>query len=349
MQFSFSEIKKYYGYFVIINVILLAFIIYQLFYSKYYRKSNDEKKFTVEQGKNLDEIIDELYKADIIPDKFLFKTAVKFSGKEGQIISKSYLFKNGLSSLQLIDLLTDKNLTQFTKLTIPEGYTIRQIGKLIEKKLSLSAEKFYRETKNDSLINMIGLKGKIKDLEGFLFPDTYEVQTAFDERKLVFLLFNEFRKKVIENNLIDSDAGNRDTNLLKIITLASIVQGETRLEEEMPVISGVYNNRLKKGMKLEADPTIQYILPDGPRRLFYDDLKINSPYNTYIVKGLPPGPINNPGTDAIKAVLNPDTHNYIFFVATGDGGHKFSENYQQHLEAVKEYRAKLKNDSNKKK
>ncbi len=349
MRFSFSEIKKYYGYFVLINIILSAFIIYQLFYSKYYRKSDDEKIFVVEQGKNLDEIIDGLYNAGIIPDKFLFKTAVKLTGKESQIISKSYLFKNGLNNLQLIDLLTDKNLTQFTKLTIPEGYTIRQIGKLIEKKLSLSKEKFYSETRNDSLISLIGLKGKIKDLEGFLFPDTYEVQTVFNERKLVYLLFNEFRKKILDNNLIDSDDGKRDTNLLRIITLASIIQGETRIKDEMPVISGVYNNRLRKGMKLEADPTIQYLLPDGPRRLLYDDLKINSPYNTYLTKGLPPGPINNPGTDAIKAALNPDTNNYIFFVATGEGGHRFSENYQQHLEAVKEYRAKLKNDNSKEK
>ena len=349
MHFSISEIKKYYGYLIILNIFLSVFIFYQLFYSRYYWKSSEEKKFIVEQGKNLDEIIEGLYNDDIIPAKLLFKVAVKISGKEGQIISKSYLFKTGLNNLELIDLLTDKNLTQFTKITIPEGYTIKQIGKLIEKKLSLSGDIFYKETRNDSLISLLGLKGKIRNLEGFLFPDTYEVQINTDERKLVFLLFNEFRQKIIYSGIIGNDLQDADTGLLKIITLASIVQGETKLEEEMPVIAGVYTNRISKGMKLEADPTIQYILPDGPRRLLYDDLKINSPYNTYLNKGLPPGPINNPGISAIKAALDPDDHNYFFFVATGKGGHKFSGNYQQHMEAVKEYRAQLKNDSNKKK
>lgn len=343
MNNDLSKVKKFYKYILIFNILLISFIIYQLFYSVYYWEGNEEKKIVIEQGQSLNEIISMLKENDIIPNSFLFKIAVILSGKENSIISKSYLFKNGMNNLHLIDMLTDKNLTQFTRITIPEGYNIKQIGKLIEKKLSLSKEKFYKEASNDSLINLLGLKGKVNNLEGFLYPDTYEIQILTTERKLVFLLFNEFRKKVLNNSDIESDLKETDSTLLRIMTLASIIQGETKLKDEMPVIAGVYNNRLIKGMKLEADPTIQFIIPDGPRRILYEDLKINSKYNTYLYKGLPPGPINNPGIDAIKAALDPAEHNYIFFVATGEGGHRFTENYQQHLDAVKDYRNKLKN------
>lgn len=342
-----TDIRKYLKYFLILNFLLLIFIFYQLLYSKYYWKGNNEKKVVIEEGKSLDEIISLLSEKDVIPDAFLFKTAAKLTGKESEIIAKSYLFKNGMNSLELLDILTDRSLTFFIKITFPEGYTIKQMGKLIEKKLSLSKEKFYREAGNDSLIGILGLKGKIKNLEGFLFPSTYELQTSVNERTLVLIMFNEFRKRMRDNDISESENSENDTALLNLITLASIIQGETKLEEEMPVIAGVYLNRLEKDMRLEADPTIQYIIPDGPKRLMYSDLKINSPYNTYLNKGLPPGPINNPGLKAILAAKNPDKHNYIFFVATGTGGHKFSENYQQHLEAVKEYKANLKKNNNK--
>lgn len=342
MKYEFSDVKKFYKYAIALNLILISFIIYQLFYSRYYWEGEEEKTFVIEQGQSLDEILSGLTKNNVIQNPVLFKIAVRLSGKEGSIISKSYLFKNGMNNLELINLLTDKNLTQFIKITIPEGYSIKQIGRLIEKKLSLSREKFYKETTNDSLIKLLGLKGKIKNLEGFLFPDTYDFPIGINEKKIVNMLFNEFREKVLENDDLDSELETTDSTLLKIITLASIVQGETNLIDEMPVVAGVYTNRLNKGMKLEADPTVQFIIPDGPRRLLYEDLKTNSPYNTYLFKGLPPGPINNPGVNAIKAALNPAEHNYIFFVATGQGGHRFSETYQQHLDAVKDYRKKLK-------
>lgn len=316
-----------------------------MFFAKYHWKGNDEKRFVIEPGKNSDEIINELERDDIISSSLIFKIAMKLTGKESRIISNHYLFKNGMNNIELLELLTNKELNQKIKLTIPEGYTIKQIGNLLEKKLSLSKDKFYRSATDDSLIGILGLKGIVKNLEGFLYPDTYEVSLSISEKALVQLFFNEFRKKVFDAGTINST----DTALLKIITLASIIQGETRLEKEMPVVAGVYTNRLKKNMRLEADPTIQYIIPDGPRRLLYEDLKSSSPYNTYMVKGLPPGPINNPGISAIKAALKPEENNFLFFVATGEGGHKFSENYGQHLDAVKEYRAKLKNDSNKKK
>ena len=132
-----------------------------------------------------------------------------------------------------------------------------------------------------------------------------------------------------------------------IITLASIVEGETKKEEEMPVIAEVYYNRLKHGMKLEADPTIQYLIEGKWRRLLYEDLKTDSPYNTYLYSGLPPGPINNPGKSAILAAFYPDDNNYLYFVADGNGGHKFSSTYSEHLKNVRDYRRWLRAQENK--
>ena len=117
--------------------------------------------------------------------------------------------------------------------------------------------------------------------------------------------------------------------------MASIVEGESRIKDERPVIAGVYRNRLRKGMLLEADPTIQYILEEGPRRLLFSDLKMDSPYNTYQHKGLPPGPVNNPGMASILAALYPAEHNYYFFVANGTGGHWFSTTFEEHKRMVR--------------
>lgn len=345
-----SKVKRIYKYAAVLNILLLCFIFYQLFFAKYYWEGNDEKKFTIEPGQNLDEIIYNLRSNDIIPDEFLFKIIVLLTGKQSQIISNSYLLKNGMSGYELLKNLTDKSAAQFIRLTIPPGYTIKQIGKLIEKKLSLSKDKFISETENDSLINILGLKGQVKNLEGFLFPDSYDVSPFINERHLVSLLFSEFQKRILDNDQILTQIEQQNTTLLKTVTLASIIEGETQVEEEKPVIAGVYLNRIAKGMRLEADPTIQYALPDGPKpRLLYEDLKIKSPYNTYLNKGLPPGPINNPGISAINAALNRAEHKYLFFVATGDGGHKFTENYQDHLKAIQEYKARLKKKNNEKK
>ncbi|MEO8446461.1 MAG: endolytic transglycosylase MltG [bacterium] len=349
MRFHLKKIKKFYPYIIIADILLIGFIFYQLFYARHYWEGDNEKRFSIATGKNLDEIIKNLEDEDIISDPLLFKIAVKLSGKESSIISKDYLFLNGMNNSELIFQLTDKNTNQLIRITIPPGYNLRQISKLAEKKLSLSKDKFIKEASNDSLINMIGLKGQVKNLEGFLFPDTYDVAPSITEKKLVEILFSEFLKKVYDNNDIRSGIEKQQTTLLKAVILASIIEGETKLDSEKPVIAGVYLNRIEKGMRLEADPTVQYALPDGPKqRLMFEDLKIKSPYNTYLNKGLPPGPINNPGLASIKASLNPDSHDYIFFVANGEGGHKFSENYEQHQAAIREYKEKLrKKNSNK--
>ena len=153
------------------------------------------------------------------------------------------------------------------------------------------------------------------------------------ELEIIETLVREFKKNISDSLLIA--AKNLNLSLHQIVTLASIIEGEAGIDEERPVISAVYHNRLKKNMKLEADPTIQYIIPDGPRRLTKSDLTIDSPFNTYLHTGLPPEPINNPGKKSIYAAAFPVKQPFLYFVATGDGRHAFSKTLQEHLLAKK--------------
>jgi UPF0755 protein len=339
-------LKKQLVYIITIDVLLASLLIFQTLYSSHTWDGPPEKRITIKQGESLDEIIEDLYKNDIISSKTLFKIVVKLFGKEDQIIANTYLMKNGLSNREVLSIITGKGSFVLVRYTLPPGSTLRQAAKIAEKMLSHSQSKFMKEAENDSLITLLGLAGKIKNLEGFLYPESYDVSPGIGEKELVAVLFNEFRKRVMNNEEIMNEIKKRETDLLNTVTLASIVEAETNVEDEKVVIAGVYLNRIAKGMKLEADPTVQYALPGGPKsRLLYDDLKIKSPYNTYLNTGLPPGPINNPDISCIRAALFPASHKYLFFVATGNGGHTFTETYSDHQKAVQDYR---RNRSNKK-
>ena len=322
--------------FIVLNIFALYFS-FRIFHDETVPPA--ERRIRIPPGMAFDDIASRLESDGVIRDAFYFKLAARLTGKDDEIISRTYIFKNPLNNLQLLDILTDPSLSFTVKLTIPEGMRMSQIAVLAETRLNLSRTRFMKEAANDSLINALNLKGIVKNLEGFLYPDTYKIPVDITEKELVALLFSEFVRKIPGRF---TELKNDSKKMLETITLASIIQGETQIKEEMPLISGVYLNRIKKRMKLEADPTVQYALPDGPKkRLMRSDLKIKSPYNTYLHYGLPPGPINNPGFDAVNAALNPQNSEYIFFVATGKGGHAFSKTYQEHLNKVEQYRKNI--------
>jgi len=338
-EFKFTldnSVKIIFIFFVICNIFALYFS-FRTFHKQ--AQPSVEKRIRISPGMSFGEIASRLESEGVISDAYYFKIAAIFTGKDNMIIARTYIFKNAMNNLQILDILTDPSMYFTVKVTIPEGMRLVQIASLAENQLNLNRNKFLKEASSDSLINILNLKGKIKNLEGFLYPDSYKIPVDITEKEFVFLLFSEFERKILSRY---SELRNDSKKLLEIITLASIVQGETQIKDEMPVISGVYLNRIKKRMKLEADPTVQYALPDGPKkRLLKSDLRIKSPYNTYIHFGLPPGPINNPGIDAVQSALNPQNSEYIFFVATGKGGHTFSKTYQEHLKKVEQYRKNI--------
>jgi len=326
-------LRSMFGALLVSSVVLLS-LSYKIYFSG--NSLEKEIKFRISPGSRFTQIADELEKEGIIGSAFYFKLAAKLQNKDTKIISRTYILEPGLNNIELLNILTDPTLNFTVKFTVLEGMTLKQIAKSVEAKLNLDSDAFIKECSNDSLINSIGLEEKVKNLEGFLLPETYKIPVDFSERELVRVLFNQFVEKVIDAN---QDFKDNPEKMLKAVTLASIVQGETQIDSEMPVIAGVYVNRINKRMRLEADPTVQYILPNGPKqRLLKSDLKTKSPYNTYLNYGLPPGPINNPGLKAIESAMNPASHDYLFFVATGKGGHTFTSTYKEHLKAVEEYK-----------
>ncbi len=335
MQIRFS-----YPFLIAISFILFL-SLHQIFLHKTYPDNVNDVIIKIAKGDNLTTVAEMLQESRIIYSKYFFIAAGKLYGLEEIIIPGEYKISNGLTSLNILELITDKTKTVTYTLRVPEGMNIRQIGRLVSRQLNLDSAKFVYECSNDSLIKSLGIDAE--NLEGFLFPDTYQIIVTpgeNNEAEIIRIMNQQFNKKLSGN--LSEEIQNKKLKLIDIITMASIVDAETNYSPEMKTIAGVYYNRLKRGMRLEADPTVQYILPGGyKKRLMYSDLKFPSPYNTYLHKGLPPGPINNPGIDAITAAIFPEENKYFYFAAKGDGSHRFAETYDEHKKNAAEYRKYL--------
>lgn len=336
-----------------IGVFAVFFTLHFLFLAGNYRSQTDDVIVKITRGDNLRTVAEKLEASQVIFNKYAFIGVGKIFGFQDKLIPGEYTFSNGLTYLAIFNIITDPFVVRTVTVTIPEGLTIRQMGRLLQRQIGIDSARFVEEAKNDSLIKTLGLGPNdtaIVNLEGFLFPDTYQFPitgSGNTEREIVKVMVNQFKRKItpeIQQQMLD-----KKLTLREVITMASIIEGETRYEPEKKTISGAYYNRLKKGMKLEADPTVQYSLPEPKKRLLYSDLKYPSPYNTYLNRGLPPGPINNPGLGSILAALDPEKHDYIFFVAKGDGSHRFAVTYDEHKVNIKLYQQWLKEKEEQKK
>jgi len=224
-------------------------------------------------------------------------------------------------------------------ITIPEGSSIYRISKILEEgQVTVEGGSFEALTSiliTGELLSKYPFLNNRKSLEGYLFPDTYSIPAKVNIEKLVDMMLRRFNEVVIPQ--YDSVSAKKPV-LSQILIIASLIEKEAKLDEERSVIASVIYNRLGIGMKLDLDPTIKYALELPGKVVSYNDLKVNSPYNTYKNKGLPPGPICNPGLKSIKAALYPATTKYLFFVSNNDGSHTFSENIEQHNKAVARFR-----------
>lgn len=323
-------------------------LLYLTLWSRVYRNTNEDAVIKIVKGDNLKTVAAKLEDAQVIYNKYLFIIVTRLLGNQEGIIPGEYKFQNGLTNLSIMKTITDGNLVRTYTITIPEGLNIRQIGRLTQRLYGLDSARFVYEASNDSLIKLLGVNAV--SLEGFLYPETYQISYSANsnrEQEVVRVMASEFRKKITAD--MYEQLQKKKLTLLELITMASIIEGETRNEAEKKTISGVYYNRLKKGMRLEADPTVQYVLPGGPKRqLMYSDLKFPSPYNTYLNKGLPPGPINNPAIGSIIAALEPEENKFLYFVAKGDGTHRYAETYDDHKKNIALYKQYLKDQEKKK-
>jgi UPF0755 protein len=337
-----KKIKKFFLRWDVLSVIAVFIIILVVFYITFftpnYYLQKSPVQFDIKRGESFSEITARLYKQKIIPSKANFRIAGFIYGAEKKIRAARFYIPNGLSYLDLLDLFISGECDHLRTITTKSGQTIKWLAHRLQKYILIDSTEFSSRANDLQLAKTLGLNQK--SFEGYLFPGDYELYEKSKTVELISIFYNAF-KGFYSDSLIKRNEQSGFT-VHEILTLASIVKGETDKVEEMPTIAGVYHNRLRIGMKLQADPTIQYLLPDGWRRLTYKDLEIDSPYNTYKNSGLPPGPINNPGREAILAALYPEKHQYLYFVADGEGGHWFAKNHREHINNVKKYRKLIK-------
>ena len=314
----------------IIIASILAFYLLVI----YWPQSNpyERVEINIPKGVTLSQIGNILKEESIISNKRTFTMAVKSLGHEKNIPAGRYVLHNALNNRAIINQLV-YGVPSLKSITVLEGWTIYQIANELEKELKISKKTFLRLCNDQRVIKLFNLEGN--SLEGYLFPDTYTFAEGVDPYLVLTRMVNEFINNITKS--MEVQAQEMNMSLLEVITLASIIEGEAIYDSERAIISAVYHNRLKRGMKLQADPTIQYIIDDGPRRLLNNDLKIESKYNTYLYRGLPPGPINSPGKESIIAALYPGVNEYLYFVARGDGYHTFSTNEKDHNKAKKKF------------
>lgn len=304
-------------------------------YLTYTPVTNDaDTPVEISPGTSLRGIAEILSDHGIIRSEILFIGATKIGGSGGKLQSGLYRFPSRLAIPDVIAILSEGSHQAYRKVTVREGLTIRQIAKEIEQQVEVPADSIRALSRDTRFIAALGLD--VPSLEGYLLPETYRVRYDITAKDMLQRLVSSMQDVFIPERRERMRAMGR--NMHEILTMASLVEGETRLDRERATVAGVYYNRLRRGMLLQADPTIQFIIPDGPRRLLYRDLSINSPYNTYMYSGLPPGPVNNPGKASIIAALYPEAHDYYYFVADGSGGHRFSRTIEEHNRAVAAYR-----------
>ena len=291
-------------------------------------KSNKIIKIKIEPGTSLNGISELLYRKKIIENKTSFKLAVKILGKEKQLPTGTFRFVNSKSNYTIIDQFINGS-PEVVKVRILEGWNKHQLAEHLSKSMGYDLNKILSLIDDNNFISKQNIISN--SLEGYLF---LILIFSFEGEKIESVLsqlVNQYNKFWTDSNVRRA----KDLGFSKhdITTLASIIEGEAIYDIERPKISAVYHNRLKINMKLQADPTIQYIITDGPRRLLNKDLRKKSPYNTYLHKGLPPGPINSPGKESLRAALFPEVNDFIYFVATGDGYHTFTTNERDHNKA----------------
>jgi UPF0755 protein len=247
-----------------------------------------------------------------------------------------YSISSGMTMVNTLDLLTSgKSIT--TKVTIPEGRNLFQIGEILERKGITKASDFIKYAKDKTFVQKLGIPSH--RAEGYLYPDTYSFQENTPAPMVIKTMVSLFKRK-----MKTVDFSQSKLNKHEIVILASVVEKETGAKFERPAIAGVFHNRLKKRMRLQSDPTTIYgIYETYNGNLRKKHLLQKTPYNTYKISGLPVGPISNPGLESIKAVLSPDNHNYLYFVSKNDGTHIFSKTYADHRRAVNKWQKNRKN------
>ncbi len=293
---------------------------------------DNQATFIIRSGETLNALATRLSDKGIISSTTRFKLYSRITRSDKQLKAGEYRLSTAMTPAHILDMLVQGKSILY-RLTIPEGFTVQQIAEEVARQNLGTAEEIYKLATDSMVAQSFGIEAQT--LEGYLFPDTYYFPKDTEPKKIIAKMVERFNaqfqpgweKRVEELNF----------SVHQIITLASIIEKETGVPSERPIIASVFHNRLKKKMRLESDPTVIYGIPDFDGNIKRHHLQTRTPYNTYKIRGLPPGPIANPGSASIQAALYPDQTNFLYFVAKKDGTHYFSTNIKDHNRAVRKY------------
>ncbi|HEX7545945.1 MAG TPA: endolytic transglycosylase MltG [Gemmatimonadaceae bacterium] len=294
-------------------------------------------QLTIRKGSSFREAAESLSAHGLVRSARVFSLYATVRHRDRSLRWGTYVLRPGMSWEQMLDALR-LGRGVIHVVTIPEGFSIADIEPLLEDSLDLAQDSLEAAVRDTALLHQLDIP--THTLEGYLFPDTYTFPDKTTARDAVRMMVDRF-ERAWKPEWTDQARSMKLTRH-DIVTLASIVEREVRRDEERPVVAAVYLNRLKIGMPLMADPTITYALGRKPGRVLLKDLRVKSPYNTYLKAGLPPGPIASPGAASMRASLYPAKVPYRFFVAAPDGHHEFRRTYEQHLEAIRILRGEKK-------
>jgi UPF0755 protein len=287
----------------------------------------------IRQGMSFGQAMDMLIMKELTRDPNVFAAFGRLTGVDKKIAPGRYCFKGRLSPFDVFRKLKEGSITPW-EVTILEGDTLEDIKVKLLKDSLVSEEEFDRLAVDREFMNRMQIQAP--SLEGYLFPDTYRIDKGLDADKILTMMVRRLREKYDERLLERTREIGLDER--RVLTLASIIEREAAVDSERPLISAVYHNRIKRRMYLQADPTAIYGVKSLSAGVRKEDLKRKTPYNTYRIKGLPPGPIASPGLKSIKAALYPAEVPYLYFVSNNDGTHTFSRTMKEHNRAVRKYR-----------
>jgi len=298
---------------------------------------NKPMEFEIKRGTIFRQVVDSLAQKGFVRDKWIIFLLGRVTGIDRKIKAGYYSLWGTMSPLEIFNAIRLGKIIEY-EITVVPGDSLMEVGQKFSALSMTEGEEFQRLSTNREFLDSLDVDAP--SLEGYLFPETYRFPKGLEVKEALSIMVNRLREKFDDDMIIrtmELDLTERD-----VLTMASIVEKEAITDKERPIIAGVYYNRLKKHMLLQADPTAIYGVKSSKEMITKQDLLKRTPYNTYVIKGLPPGPIASPGLKSIMAALNPADVPYLYFVSNNDGTHNFSVTLSNHLEAVKTYRSRKK-------
>ena len=337
------KVKRRFIAFILVLVLLIVLLSGMLFMNWLGKGSGplepgseETVLVTVPRGTSTDGIGELLESQGLISDAFVFRLKSKLEGHDGKFRAGEYYLSSGMTMDEIIQqLLVGRDST--TRFTIPEGYDLRRTADALEARGLIDRQAFFKEIEEGEFDYWFieGLEEGEERLEGYLYPETYEIFVNATEKEIIGKMLSQFNAVFTQEHI--DRMQELDLSLNEVMILASIVEREAVVPEDRPVIAGVFQHRLRISMPLQSCATVQYILGEQKPVLSIADTQIKSPYNTYVNTGLPPTPICSPGIESINAVLWPEETDYLYFLAKGDGSHVFSVTYDEHLRNKAKY------------